>query len=568
MSTELQNRAKVASTSSTTPMQNGLLQRKCECGQHTIAGVGCAACSQQHEGTLQRAAVSSAPVNTVPPVVYDVLSSSGQPLDTETRAFMEPRFGHDFSQVRVHTDEKAAESAQAVNALAYTVGRDVVFGAGQFAPMTYEGQRLLTHELTHVIQQEQGTDLQLSTDGLNDITEPAEIEAKKVSLTIAKGENAPAIASMGRGIQREVGSPQASTSKSPKIENLPASLYIDAFESAEYEIDYHRGPKEQGNPSKWIKLIYSDKTVIHVNIDNIGDETMSTMEQIKNMIDQASIGEGGRVFPKRMNQSTTPRLWSAKRSVLEIMDTYNSLFILEGVFPTVWSILTSAVPISGGTPKSSRRPVLRKAAPGMREESPPPKTVAGETSSSTTKSAVRQEAEVGATSVEQETEASTVRQSTSKSTSKHDVDELTAQGKVDQKVLKKMVIESWKQGGGNRPVKVFSARGGPRPKVRGYITQEKFIRGRTPAEMEKILGLPSGELDSQGAIVEALDQIPTEKQFGLRSYTQRPGGTVPVQGSKYPVGLGAPQWELTEEVSATVIGTVKPGQAFRPGMPK
>ncbi|MEK6337411.1 MAG: DUF4157 domain-containing protein [Acidobacteriota bacterium] len=89
----------------------------------------------------------------VPPIVHDVLRSPGQPLDASMRAFMEPRLGHDFSQVRVHTDTRAAESAGAVNALAYTVGRDVVFGAGQFAPSTIDGQRRLAHELTHVVQQ-------------------------------------------------------------------------------------------------------------------------------------------------------------------------------------------------------------------------------------------------------------------------------------------------------------------------------------------------------------------------------------------------------------------------------
>ncbi|GAC1343001.1 MAG: hypothetical protein NVSMB27_02480 [Ktedonobacteraceae bacterium] len=102
---------------------------------------------------MQRASVSSAPVNTVPPVVHDVLSSSGKPLDAGTKAFMEPRFGHDFSRVRVHTDERAAESARAVNALAYTVGRDIAFGVGQYAPRTNEGKRLMAHELTHVVQQ-------------------------------------------------------------------------------------------------------------------------------------------------------------------------------------------------------------------------------------------------------------------------------------------------------------------------------------------------------------------------------------------------------------------------------
>jgi peptidoglycan hydrolase-like protein with peptidoglycan-binding domain len=82
------------------------------------------------------------------------LRAPGQPLDRETRAFMEPRFGHDFSRVRVHTDARASESARAVNAFAYTVGRNVVFDAGQYAPHSRDGQQLLAHELTHVVQQQ------------------------------------------------------------------------------------------------------------------------------------------------------------------------------------------------------------------------------------------------------------------------------------------------------------------------------------------------------------------------------------------------------------------------------
>ncbi len=92
-----------------------------------------------------------------PPVVQEVLSSHGQPLDSATRDFMEPRFGHDFSKVRVHTDERAVESAQAVDALAYTVGQDMVFSSGQYAPETGAGQQLLAHELTHVVQQHNGS---------------------------------------------------------------------------------------------------------------------------------------------------------------------------------------------------------------------------------------------------------------------------------------------------------------------------------------------------------------------------------------------------------------------------
>lgn len=109
--------------------------------------------SLKSSSTLMRSASKSSPAAAVPSVVHEVLQSPGQPLDEGVRTFMEPRFGHDFSRVRVHADAKAAESARAVNALAYTVGPDIVFGAGQYAPRLGEGQRLLAHELTHVVQQ-------------------------------------------------------------------------------------------------------------------------------------------------------------------------------------------------------------------------------------------------------------------------------------------------------------------------------------------------------------------------------------------------------------------------------
>jgi Domain of unknown function (DUF4157) len=134
----------------------GMLQRKCACGQHTIAGGECSIC-QNKQPSLQRA-IRSAETETesstaTPPIVSDALRSPGQPLGADTRAFFEPRFGHDFSRVRVHTDEQAANSARSVNALAYTLGRDVVFGTGQYSPGTTTGAELLAHELTHVVQQ-------------------------------------------------------------------------------------------------------------------------------------------------------------------------------------------------------------------------------------------------------------------------------------------------------------------------------------------------------------------------------------------------------------------------------
>jgi Domain of unknown function (DUF4157) len=135
----------------------GILQRKCDCGLHTIAGGECSSCSAEREGKLQRSALNRNATNghdsAVPPIVHEVLSSPGQPLDANTRAFFEPRFGHDFSRVRVHSDARAAESARLLNASAYTVGSDLVLARGEYKPQSPEGKRLLAHELAHVVQQ-------------------------------------------------------------------------------------------------------------------------------------------------------------------------------------------------------------------------------------------------------------------------------------------------------------------------------------------------------------------------------------------------------------------------------
>ncbi|MFS0518432.1 DUF4157 domain-containing protein [Nostoc sp. UIC 10607] len=133
-----------------------ILQRKCACGGAAGASGKCAKCSEE-ETLLQRHGTGESESSQVPPIVHEVLSSSGQPLNSDTRAFMESRLGHDFSQVQVHTDSKAAESVRAVNALAYTVGKNIVFGTGQYAPTTDEGKQLLAHELTHVVQQQETT---------------------------------------------------------------------------------------------------------------------------------------------------------------------------------------------------------------------------------------------------------------------------------------------------------------------------------------------------------------------------------------------------------------------------
>ncbi len=108
---------------------------------------------KKEEGTLQRKAASHEETGSAPAIVDQVLQSSGEPLDRATRVFMEQRFGFDFSQVRIHADQRAAQSARAVGAQAYTVGRQIAFDTSRYAPGTQAGRELLAHELTHVVQQ-------------------------------------------------------------------------------------------------------------------------------------------------------------------------------------------------------------------------------------------------------------------------------------------------------------------------------------------------------------------------------------------------------------------------------
>jgi len=190
------------SSTAFTPVGVCLLQRQCACGQYTGGGE-CAECSKKREeGLLQRASIGAAPISAVPPIVHDVLNSPGQPLDAGTRAFMEPRFGYDFSQVRVHADAKAAESTWAVNALAYTVGRDVVFGTGQYELGTSEGRRLVAHELTHVVQQGMNTsqgELELGRPG-----DTYEQEADYLSEKVIEGYPPHEVTTLGYSSAKEL----------------------------------------------------------------------------------------------------------------------------------------------------------------------------------------------------------------------------------------------------------------------------------------------------------------------------------------------------------------------------
>ncbi len=116
----------------------------------------CAAC-QKEEKNIQLKKSTSSSIPDVAPSVNHVLQSSGHSLEMGTRSFMESRFGYDFSDVQIHNDSLANQSAADINACAYTYGQHIVFGKGQYQQNTYPGRLLLAHELTHVVQQSPDT---------------------------------------------------------------------------------------------------------------------------------------------------------------------------------------------------------------------------------------------------------------------------------------------------------------------------------------------------------------------------------------------------------------------------
>jgi hypothetical protein len=184
---------KVPKTSAPHPVSPEVLRRNCPCGRKTPGGEECAECEKkkEKEQQLRRSAAGAAPA-AVPAVVGEALRSPGRPLPGAARAALEPGFGRDFSGVRVHTDAKAAESAQAVQARAYTVGQDVVFAAGQYEPDSLAGLHLLAHELAHTAQDDGGLHPSAEWEGLSicAANDPAEREAERAAAAVLRGGEA------------------------------------------------------------------------------------------------------------------------------------------------------------------------------------------------------------------------------------------------------------------------------------------------------------------------------------------------------------------------------------------
>jgi hypothetical protein len=180
-------------------------------------GRQCGAGECEHEeGELHRHASGPGPEHA-PPIVHEVLGSSGAPLPTDVRLDMERRLGHHFADVRVHTGDRAAESAAAVRAHAYTVGRQIVFGSGRFDPASASGRMLLAHELTHAAGATPGTpppsQLRVSSPD-----EPAERHAVHQAEHHAGHPTAPSAAAPPVSLLRDV------DDEAPEADDVPVPL--------------------------------------------------------------------------------------------------------------------------------------------------------------------------------------------------------------------------------------------------------------------------------------------------------------------------------------------------------
>jgi hypothetical protein len=180
---------------------------------------------------------------TAPPAVQDALNSPGHSLDQSTRERMEAGLGHDFSRVRVHADADAAAANRAVNSSAFTVGQDVVFGAGQYRPHTASGQHLLAHELTHVVQQARGGTLavQRQTTSFGPTAgAPANWNAEVKAATSS--------ADRAALLQKAVGVPVADVTTSSAADASPVAAKLTEFSSSSQKVNYDENLNSKQSP--------------------------------------------------------------------------------------------------------------------------------------------------------------------------------------------------------------------------------------------------------------------------------------------------------------------------------
>ena len=324
-----------------------------------------------------------------PPIAHEVLSAPGQPPDASTRAFMEPRFGHDFSQVRIHTDEKAAESAKAVGALAYTLGRDVVFGEGQYAPKTTQGQQLLAHELSHTLQQNTGAHGMEGELKIASAENAAESEAGRASKAIMQRQPAAPLSQAGERRSLQRAKPE---SPSTKKKERPIGEVIGVEDTVRIEgeptkhLNYIQNVIQGVGIAGWggpfrldrkivngvgVDSIYLPRNEVHLDKDPL-KETSGELGQVYKSRAAANkalaelgvrdpamytyyIGPGGHIYPTIISDTTAPLLCVALRKVIET-ERIDAKAVEKGFIGLLFWYAGARFPVKAGGPPKGGAP--------------------------------------------------------------------------------------------------------------------------------------------------------------------------------------------------------------------
>ncbi len=270
------------------------LQPACACGGE------CAGCRNKPaaHAQVQTARVGSkhGEEAAAPPIVDEVLRSSGRPLDAATRTFFEPRFGRDFGAVRVHADTRASEAARSVAARAFTVGSRIVFGRGEYAPETDEGRTLLAHELTHTAQQGAA-----AAGPIRRQAAPA-VPRKSIWVNIGFDSSAQANEETMRKLRASIRVEKAAIASCCAVHNRACNIDV------KQHYDWRRSNKPAPADGDYDSDVAADRELRDRNFDNIAGRAGG----VKVLVTESTLSQtwqGTRIFP-RANTPEKGILWN------------------------------------------------------------------------------------------------------------------------------------------------------------------------------------------------------------------------------------------------------------------
>jgi len=237
--------------------------------------------------------VSALDRTKAPAIVRDTLSSSGQPLDPTIRAFMEPRYGHDFSRVRIHTDERAAKSARGIGAAAYTLGSHIAFASGHYQPRSVSGSALLAHELAHVVQQKNTSNFSRTLPDIGSASDQTERQADVVADAVMATTHMPHAQAA-----RYIPHLSAPSFPSPVLRRAPIETWGGKFDNPQYDLSV--------TPGKGATRFGTDTQITFEPNDKVDAEKIALVQTAQTLLHAA---------PHYINAASNPKDVTESRSI-------------------------------------------------------------------------------------------------------------------------------------------------------------------------------------------------------------------------------------------------------------